>query len=83
MLMNTSINPPPPIRNRIPCIAHIRTRIKAPRGIGLGADFPSVAEERPDGVGAGCVSRGILLHNVSLQVLKRNNSSVWVKREGW
>jgi hypothetical protein len=61
MLMHTPINPPPPIRCRIPRIRHVRARIEAPSRVRCSAYRLSVAEDGPDGLRAGGVAWMMLL----------------------
>ena len=61
MLVNATVHPPPPIRDRVLRVRHVGGGDEAPGRGGLGADLPPAAEEGPDGLGAGSVSWVVLL----------------------
>lgn len=63
MLVNTAIEPPPPVRRRVARIRHVGARVEAPRRALLAADLVAVAEQRPDGVRPVCVALVVLLRD--------------------
>jgi hypothetical protein len=62
VLIDTSINPVPPINGRVPRVRHVRSGVEAPPRALLGTNDPPAAKEGPDDVWAALVSRGVLLH---------------------
>lgn len=61
MLVNTPVDPAPPVRRRVSRIRHIRASVEAPCRARLAAYLVPAAEEGPDGLGPACVAGVVLL----------------------